>query len=119
MISETELLRNGPPSPVLAALLNDARAWFLDSADHPARHAVADALRERCARLEPAITPQMGWRDSLTLSLLARLSDLIVVYRKTGNLRAVQFLLGRTKLESTVRYLSPLRSAPRYSVAYR
>jgi len=27
------------------------------------------------------------------------------IYRRTGNLRAVQLLLGRTKLESTVRYL--------------
>ena len=26
------------------------------------------------------------------------------IYRKTGNLRAVQLLLGHTKLESTVRY---------------
>jgi integrase len=28
------------------------------------------------------------------------------IYRKTGNLRAVQLLLGDTKLESTVRYLA-------------
>jgi len=28
-----------------------------------------------------------------------------LIYRKTGNLRAVQILLGHTKLESTVRYL--------------
>jgi integrase len=27
------------------------------------------------------------------------------IYNKTGNLRAVQLLLGHTKLESTVRYL--------------
>jgi hypothetical protein len=27
------------------------------------------------------------------------------IYRKTGNLSAVQLLLGHTKLESTVRYL--------------
>jgi hypothetical protein len=27
------------------------------------------------------------------------------IYTKTGNLRAVQLLLGHTKLESTVRYL--------------
>ena len=28
-----------------------------------------------------------------------------MIYRKTGNLRAVQLLLGHTKLESTIRYL--------------
>jgi hypothetical protein len=27
-----------------------------------------------------------------------------LIYRKTGNLRAVRLLLGHTKLESTVRY---------------
>lgn len=29
----------------------------------------------------------------------------VQIYKKTGNLRAVQILLGHTKLESTVRYL--------------
>ena len=28
-----------------------------------------------------------------------------MLYRKTGNLRACQLLLGHTKLESTIRYL--------------
>ena len=28
-----------------------------------------------------------------------------IIYRATGNLRAVQILLGHTKIESTVRYL--------------
>jgi integrase len=28
-----------------------------------------------------------------------------LIYRRTGNLRAVQLLLGRTKIESTVRYV--------------
>ncbi len=29
----------------------------------------------------------------------------MLIYRKTGNLRAVQLLLGHTRVESTVRYL--------------
>jgi integrase len=28
-----------------------------------------------------------------------------LIYRRTGNLRAVELLLGHTKIESTVRYL--------------
>ena len=31
--------------------------------------------------------------------------DASLIYRRTKNLRAVQLLLGHTKLESTVRYL--------------
>jgi hypothetical protein len=37
-----------------------------------------------------------------------------LVYKKTGNLRACQLLLGHRKLESTVRYLA-LRSTMRWS----
>ena len=32
-------------------------------------------------------------------------SDRLLIYHRTKNLRAVQLLLGHTKLESTVRYL--------------
>ena len=34
-----------------------------------------------------------------------RRTNVALIYKRTGNLRAVQILLGHTKLESTVRYL--------------
>ncbi|GLQ25642.1 hypothetical protein GCM10007927_04450 [Sulfitobacter pacificus] len=38
-------------------------------------------------------------------SHLLRRTKAAEIYRKTGNLRAVQLLLGHTKVDSTVRYL--------------
>jgi site-specific recombinase XerC len=32
-------------------------------------------------------------------------AEATLIYRRTGNLRAIQLLLGHTKIESTVRYL--------------
>jgi len=52
-----------------------------------------------------------GWIDSAGLDSSAygthsmRRTKAAQIYKKTGNLRAVQLLLGHTKLESTVRYL--------------
>ncbi|MFG1466685.1 integrase, partial [Xanthobacter sp. DSM 24535] len=34
-----------------------------------------------------------------------RRTNVSILYKRTGNLRACQLLLGHTKLESTVRYL--------------
>nr|WP_077813943.1 integrase [Acetobacter aceti] len=34
-----------------------------------------------------------------------RRTKVAMIYKRTGNLRAVQILLGHTKLDSTVRYL--------------
>jgi integrase len=51
------------------------------------------------------------WVESVGLDATAygthsmRRTKAAQIYRKTGNLRAVQLLLGHTKLESTVRYL--------------
>jgi integrase len=53
-----------------------------------------------------------SWIHSIELDPLAygthslRRTKASMIYRRTGNLRAVQLLLGHTKIESTVRYLS-------------
>jgi len=52
-----------------------------------------------------------GWVRSIGLETSAygthsmRRTKAALIYKKTGNLRAVQILLGHSKLESTVRYL--------------
>ena len=51
------------------------------------------------------------WMSSIGLDPLLfgthslRCTKATLIYRRTGNLRAVQILLGHTKIESTVRYL--------------
>lgn len=44
-------------------------------------------------------------RPNLLRHALAATNQGHLIYRRTGNLRAVQLLLGHTKIESTVRYL--------------
>ena len=52
-----------------------------------------------------------GWVSAIGLdpsgygTYSLRRTKAAVIYRKTGNLRAVQLLLGHTKIDSTVRYL--------------
>jgi integrase len=52
-----------------------------------------------------------AWVESIGLDRAAygthsmRRTKATLIYRRTKNLRAVQLLLGHTKLESTVRYL--------------
>src|SRR5262245_43882288 len=53
----------------------------------------------------------IGWLSSVGLELhlygthSLRRTKASLIYRRTGNLRAVQLLLGHSKIESTVRYL--------------
>ena len=55
------------------------------------------------------------WVESIGLGRSAygthslRRTKVALIYKRTGNLRAVQILLGHTKLESTVRYLDHFR----------
>lgn len=102
--------------PVQFELLKPARvsllAWFecregtLDDYAFPSRIDHADHINTRqYARLVDEWVTGFGLRreDYGTRSL--RRTKGSIIYKHTGNLRAVQILLGHTKIESTVRYL--------------
>ena len=67
--------------------------------------------RDRClttrqyARLLSEWIAGIGLDPSLFGTHSIRRTKATLIYRRTGNLRAVQLLLGHTKVESTVRYL--------------
>jgi integrase len=102
--------------PVQFELLEPARAsilaWLerrggaLEDYAFPSRIDHADHLSTRqFARLVDEWVTAAGLRreDYGTHSL--RRTKASIIYKATGNLRAVQILLGHTKIESTVRYL--------------
>lgn len=57
------------------------------------------------ARLVSQWVSSVGLDPSLFGTHSLRRTKATLIYRRTGNLRAVQLLLGHTKVESTVRYL--------------
>ncbi|WP_233553468.1 tyrosine-type recombinase/integrase [Teichococcus wenyumeiae] len=57
------------------------------------------------ARLMDRWVTSVGLDPALYGTHSLRRTKVALIYRRTGNLRAVQLLLGHTKLESTVRYL--------------
>jgi integrase len=57
------------------------------------------------ARLLSEWIADIGLDPSLFGTHSIRRTKATLIYRRTGNLRAVQLLLGHTKVESTVRYL--------------
>lgn len=57
------------------------------------------------ARLVARWISSVGLDPSLFGTHSLRRTKAALIYRRTGNLRAVQLLLGQTKVESTVRYL--------------
>ncbi|WP_456236715.1 tyrosine-type recombinase/integrase [Aidingimonas lacisalsi] len=57
------------------------------------------------ARIVKAWITEIGLDASIYGTHTMRRTKASLIYRRTKNLRAVQLLLGHTKLESTVRYL--------------
>lgn len=59
----------------------------------------------QCARLVHEWVASIGLEPRVYGTHSMRRTKVAQIYRKTGNLRAVQLLLGHTKMDSTVRYL--------------
>ncbi|HSM43130.1 MAG TPA: tyrosine-type recombinase/integrase, partial [Afifellaceae bacterium] len=57
------------------------------------------------ARLVSQWISSIGLDPSMYGTHSLRRTKATLIYRRTGNLRAVQLLLGHSKIESTVRYL--------------
>ena len=70
------------------------------------RRAWAECMTTRqYARLVSEWVASIGLDPKLFGTHSLRRTKATLIYRRTGNLRAVQLLLGHTKIESTVRYL--------------
>jgi integrase len=87
-------------------------AWIqraqLRSTDYlfPSRlHASPHLSTRQYARIVHGWVEEIGLDGGLYGTHTMRRTKASLIYRKTRNLRAVQLLLGHTKLESTVRYL--------------
>ena len=71
----------------------------------PGRRAGRYMTTRQYARLVAGWIAGIGLNPCLYGTHSLRRTKATLIYRRTGNLRAVQLLLGHTKIESTVRYL--------------
>lgn len=107
----TMLRRAGPVPPAIATLVEDVRAWLGHPGDgQDERHAAAEALRDRCAALEPASGSEPRWHDMILLSLVARLSSLIAAHRDCRDLRDQMLSHSRRPVTARVAALLETRS---------
>ena len=82
--------------------------WRRDASTRiiPSRiHASPHLSTRQYARIVDSWVVQLGLDPANYGTHTLRRTKATLIYRRTKNLRAVQLLLGHTKLESTVRYL--------------
>jgi len=95
----------GPTRDALAAWIQD-KGLVAHQALFPSRLRASEHVSTRqYARLVKSWVRMIGLDPGLYGTHSLRRTKASLIYRRTGNLRAVQLLLGHTKLESTVRYL--------------
>ncbi|MEE4236373.1 MAG: tyrosine-type recombinase/integrase [Anderseniella sp.] len=86
---------------LLKARKHDQSPYLFPSRDN----AYAHISTRQYSRLVSSWTASIGLDATLYGTHSLRRTKATLIYRRTGNLRAVQLLLGHTKIESTVRYL--------------
>jgi integrase len=72
---------------------------------HPSPCNAASFFLPAYARLVQEWVASIGLDPAKFGTHSLRRTKAVLIYRRTGNLRAVQLLLGHSKIESTVRYL--------------
>lgn len=75
--------------------------WLFPSRSHPSDHVTT----RQYSRLVDTWVALAGLNPAAYCTHSMRRTKVVLVYKRTGNLRACQLLLGHSKLESTVRYL--------------
>ena len=85
----------------LRATDRDSQVWLFPGRGAPVMHLTT----RQYARLLGQWLVAVGLDPTLYGTHSLRRTKATLIYKRTGNLRAVQLLLGHTKIESTVRYL--------------
>lgn len=102
--------------PVQLELTADVRATLLTGLERrrgftndylfPSRvHSAGHMSTRQYARLVDECVTAIGLRKAEYGTRSSRRTKAAMIYRATGNIRAIQILLGHTKIENTVRYL--------------
>jgi integrase len=115
MASRALILQQKTSRPVQFEITEPARTAVLAWVSHslkaedflfPSRiHASPHISTLQYARIVDSWVLQLGLDPANYGTHTLRRTKATLIYRRTKNLRAVQLLLGHTKLESTVRYL--------------
>ena len=112
----TSILQSKTKTPVRFEITEGTRKSLIDWICHPLMNGHEclwpGRFRDRShistrqyARLLKAWVKSIGLEPSAFGTHSMRRTKVAQIYKKTGNLRAVQLLLGHTKMDSTVRYL--------------
>jgi integrase len=89
----------------LEAWIHQAKHWGENYLFPSRLHGSGHLSTRQYARIVKAWVTAIGLDPTMYGTHTLRRTKASLIYRRTKNLRAIQLLLGHTKLESTVRYL--------------